>query len=59
MLGFVNESNRAREQKQGADERLIQYTRERIAQDHQLVKCYAGNGGNWVVNATGASFSGA
>jgi hypothetical protein len=25
----------------------IRRTRERLAQDYQLVKCYAGNGQNW------------
>jgi hypothetical protein len=31
----------------------IRCTRERIAQENQIVKCYAGNGENWMVNGNG------
>ena len=35
----------------------IRRTRERVAQNYQLVKCYAGNGENWGVDGNGAGLT--
>jgi len=40
------------------DRHLIRHTRESVAREYRLAKCYAGNGRNWSVSGEWEALSG-